>query len=143
MTVAKKALEYVEYGRRPDYVVAEVAAFSPYAAGTGGFVTFSRDGDVYFSPEVGIGTAGLAVTGRFGWLIQDKAPTSGDLFSFLNGRSITASANGATGMPAAALTYGFGGFGGEFGITYFGKAGASLTASYAFVDHGGGWAWNG
>jgi RHS repeat-associated protein len=141
---ARKVMQLSHFGRRPDYFVVEVALFSHVAAGGGSFVTFSRDGDVYFTPlEVGIGTEGLAITGRAGWLNQKASPSKDELASFLGGKSVTASGNLTPGLPAAAITYGFSGVGTELGITYFGQPGASLTVSYAWVDHGGGWAWNG
>jgi RHS repeat-associated protein len=37
---ARKALEFIEFGRRPDYVVVEVSAFCHCALGGGGFVTW-------------------------------------------------------------------------------------------------------
>ncbi len=147
-SVLNSALKIRLYGRAPDYVVLEGAAFTDfYGLGAGGFLAFTRSGQVYLAPiEVGVGTPGAAVTVRAGWIAQGGVPSDAKVEAFVGGWGVNASANGGPGQPAVAVNWGTTGlsandFSAEAGLTVFGDPGVSLAGSYAFEMADSGLSW--
>jgi hypothetical protein len=95
------------YGRSPDYVVAEVDAFSPFfGLGGGAFVTYSRSGEIFVAPEGGVGVPGAGVSVRAGWLDQDEMPSGDEVDAFIEGFAVTGSLG--VGQYAVAGTWNVG-----------------------------------
>jgi hypothetical protein len=131
----------------PDYITLDVTGFTPWVVGGGFNFTLTRDGHLYFAPQLGVGVPGVSGMLRAGWI---GGPWSGGVSEkardgFVHGNSFTLSGEGpGPFLAGGAETWGNpnnplhmfesgasnnyateAGFGG-------GTPGASLTWSYAF-----------
>jgi RHS repeat-associated protein len=133
----------------PDYVALEVSVISPYGVGLVGGATVTRDGHLYVSGGITMGTPGPGAAARDGFIgasgDRTKLHDPGDIDSFVSSWSIGASGT-APGFSAGetlgqvdapldanswATEYGFGlGAGVGVGLTYSWRMGFNVPDTW-------------